>query len=114
MNDQDKRILRGLIESCMTVNPSIFIPYLLEKSVCTNMPNKMRFYRFYEHMVNCVHCKCKSNSNDKKKLFYKFGRIDWKGRNISLLIYDNIHNYPRLTFILNKKNGKLCIETLPF
>jgi hypothetical protein len=108
MNNEDKRILTGIIESCLTINPSIFIPYLMDKMVLTNMPNKTRFYSFYKHMINCLNC------NSNKILHYKWERINWGGNKLSLVIYDSIHKYPRLTFVIEKINGKLHIETLPF
>ena len=108
MNCQDKRILKGLIDSCLFINPSVFIPYLMEKSVSTNMPNKMRFYSFFKHTVNSLNC-CSN-----KVLNYKWERIEWMGTKILLVIYDSIHKYPRLTFVIEKINGKLYIETLPF
>ena len=108
MNNEDKRILTGIIESCLTINPSIFIPYLMDKMVLTNMPNKTRFYSFYKHMINCLNC------NSNKILHYKWERINWGGNKLSLVIYDSIHKYPRLTFVIEKINGKLYIETLPF
>ena len=108
MNNEDKRILTGIIESCLTSNPSIFIPYLMDKMVLTNMPNKTRFYSFYKHMINCLNC------NSNKILHYKWERINWGGNKLSLVIYDSIHKYPRLTFVIEKINGKLHIETLPF
>lgn len=108
MNNEDKRILTGIIESCLTINPSIFIPYLMDKMVLTNMPNKTRFYSFYKHMINCLNC------NSNKILHYKWERINWGGNKLSLVIYDSIHKYPRLTFVIEKINGKLHIETIPF
>ena len=108
MNNEDKRILTGIIESCLTINPSIFIPYLMDKMVLTNMPNKTRFYSFYKYMLNCLNC------NSNKILHYKWERINWGGKKLSLVIYDSIHKYPRLTFVIEKINGKLYIETLPF
>ena len=108
MNNEDKRILTGIIESCLTINPSIFIPYLMDKMVLTNMPNKTRFYSFYKHMINCLNC------NSNKILHYKWERINWGGNKLSLVIYDSIHKYPRLTFVIEKINGKLHIETLHF
>ena len=107
--DTDKEIISGLIKSCLTIDPSIFFPYLKHKNLVTNMPNKMRFYRFYVHMINCLNC------NSNKKLHYEWKRTYWmKEKKISLQIFDDIHKFERLTFILEKKKGKLYIQTLPF
>lgn len=108
MNNEDKKILSGLIESCLTIKASVFYPFLKEKVLLTRMPNKMKFYSHYKYMLNCLNC------NSNKILHYKWERIDWFGNKLSLVIYDSIHKYPRLTFIIEKKNEKLYIETLPF
>lgn len=108
MTVQDKKILRGLIESCLLINSTIFFPFVKEKELYTRMPNKMKFYSHFKYMLNCLNC------NSNKILHYKWERINWFGNKISLVIYDSIHKYPRLTFIIEKKNGKLYIETLPF
>ena len=108
MNNEDKRILRGLIESCLTISASAFYPFVKKKIIYTRMPNKMRFYSHYKYMLNCLNC------NSNKILHYKWERINWGGKKLSLVIYDSIHKYPRLTFVIEKINGKLYIETLPF
>lgn len=108
MNRQDKRILKGLIESCLTLNASSFYPFMKERTLFTRMPNKMRFYSHYKYMLNCL------NYNSNKILHYKWQRTNWFGNKLTLMIYDSIHKYPRLTFIIEKKEGRLYIETLPF
>lgn len=109
MTISEKKIIRGLIKSCLTIDPKYFLPYLKDKNFATTMPNKLRFYSFYSHMINCLKC------NSNKQLHYKWKRITWRKENqISLQIFDNIHKFPRLTFVIEKCNGKLCIETLPF
>ena len=108
MNKVDKEILVGLIESCLTINSNYFFPLIKRKNFNTSMPNKMRFYSHYKYMLNCLNC------NSNKILHYKWERINWGGNKLSLVIYDSIHKYPRLTFVIEKINGKLYIETLPF
>lgn len=105
----EKEIIRGLINSCLTINPKYFLPYLKDKNLATTMPNKLRFYNFYSHMINCLNC------NSNKQLHYKWKRIVWMKENkISLQIFDSIHKYPRLTIVIEKRNEKLYLETLPF
>lgn len=108
MNNKDKEIISGLIESCITINPQYFFPFIKGNYIYTKMPNKMRFYKHYKYMLNCLLC------SSNKILHYKWKRINWFGNKLSLVIYDSIHKYPRLTFVIEKINGKLYIETLPF
>lgn len=109
MNKYDKEILKVLIECCLTINPKKILPTLKNNMFVTNMPNKMRFYSHFKYMLNCLNC------NSNKILNYKWTKIYWMGRPIlSLEIYDSIHKYARLTFLIDKKNDKILIETLPF
>ena len=60
-------------------------------------------------MVECLNC------NSNKQLHYKWKKIQWgKEYKIGLQIFDTIHKYPRLTFIIGKQKEKLYIQTLPF
>lgn len=109
MTNLDKEIINGLIKSCLTINPHSFLQFLKYKNLKTNMPNKLRFYNFYSHMVECLNC------NSNKELYYKWTKTQWmKGKRLSLQIFDTIHKYPRLTFIIEKHKDNLYIETLPF
>lgn len=109
MTKLDKEIINGLIKSCLTIEPHSFLHHLKNKNVVTNMPNKLRFYSFFKHMVECLNC------NSNKQLHYKWKKIQWgKEYKIGLQIFDTIHKYPRLTFIIGKQKAKLYIQTLPF
>ena len=110
MNDSDKEILCGLIESCLLMDTKIFLPFLKNKNVVTEMPNKMKFYREYKKRIECLHC------NSSKKNHYKWEREEWMDdkSNLILKIYDDIHFYARLNFIIDKVEDKLYIEFLPF
>lgn len=110
MNDSDKEILNGLIESCLLMDPKIFTPFLKNENLVTDMTNKMRFYRNYKFMIECLY------SNSSKNLHYKWARRDWLDDKsyLTLEIFDDIHFYPRLSFIIDKIDNKLYIETLPF
>ena len=109
MNDYDKKILKGLIKSCLLRDPKIFLPYLKNRNVITGMPNKLTFYSFFKYMVEC------SNCNSENILFYKWKRIRWKNKtNLSLQIFEEFKKFPRLTIIIIKKDNKLFLQTLPF
>lgn len=109
MSNSDKEIISGLIISCLKINPSLFLQFLKNKNLKTDMPNKLRFYSFFKHMVDCLNC------NSNKKLYHKWTKIRWMKENkLALQIFDTVHKYPRLTFIIEKQNDKLYIETLPF
>lgn len=110
MNDLDKDILNGLIKSCLLMDSQIFLPFLKNENVVTDMTNKMRFYKNYKFMIGCLY------SNSSRKLHYKWARRDWLDdiSYLTLEIFDDIHFYPRLNFIIDKIDNKLYIETLPF
>ena len=110
MNNLDKEILNGLIKSCLMMDPNIFFPFLMEESVDTGVPSKMTFYRDFEKRIECLRC------NSSKKNHYKWRREEWMDdkSDLTLKIYDDIHFYARLNFIIDKIDDKLYIETLPF
>ena len=86
MTELDKKIINGLIKSCLTIEPHSFLHYLKNKNLVTNMPNKLRFYSFFKHMVECLNC------NSNKQLHYKWKKIQWgKEDKIGLQIFDTIH-----------------------
>lgn len=109
MNKSHKNIIQKLIKSCLEINPKIFFFELIKNEVITNMPNKARFYMFFKYMIECL------DYNSNKNLHYKWKRVKWmKEDKISLQIFDNYHKFPRLTFIIERRENKLYIETLPF
>ena len=109
MTSEDKFIIGGLIKSCLTIDPYYFLPFLKNKNMITNMPNKVQFFNYYKFMIECLNC------NSDKILHYKWKKIIWMHKStLSLQIYDSTHKYPRLTFIVEKNKNKLHIRTLPF
>ena len=110
MNDSDKEILNGLIKSCLLMDPEIFLPFLKYENVVTEMPDKMIFYNEFKKKIECLRC------NSSEKNHYKWRREEWMDDEsyLTLKIYDDIHYYARLNFIIDKKEDKLYIEILPF
>ena len=109
MNNSEKKILKQLIKSCVEIDSKIFLNELKKQNVTTNMPNKMRFYKFFKFMIKCL------NNNSDKILHYKWKKIVWMKQNkISLQIFDKTHRHSRLTFVIENRNEKIYIETLPF
>ena len=75
----------------------------------TNMPNKLRFYNFLNHMINCM------RENSIGKIKYNWEKIDWMKKQVDCInFYDEAHTFPRLTIVVEKKGNKLYFETLPF
>ena len=110
MNNLDKEILNGLIKSCLLMDPEIFLPFLKNKNVVTEMPDKMIFYNEFKKKIECLRC------NSSEKNHYQWRREEWMDDEsyLTLKIYDDIHYYARLNFIIDKKEDKLYIEILPF
>lgn len=109
MNSIQKLIIRDLIKSCVKIDASIFLIHLKSNELITNMPNKLRFYMFFRYMINNL------NTNSNQNLHYKWKRINWMSeQKISLQIFDDYHKHSRLNFVIELKNNKLLIETLPF
>lgn len=97
-----------LIESCLEIQPQLFLPELKKNSICTNMPNKLRFYKYFEYMITCLNC------NSDRILSYKWKKTKWfKKSRVSLQIFDSSHKCARLTFIVETYNNKLYIEIIP-
>lgn len=110
MSKSDKEVLQGLIRSCILMDPNIFLPFLKNKNVITDMPNKMKFYRHYKNRIECLRC------NTSKNYHYKWDRMEWVDdkSNLTLQIFDDVHFYARLNLIVDKIEDKLFIETMPF
>jgi hypothetical protein len=103
-------IKKALVESCLNGDAELFINFLNSDLVETNMPNKMRFYRFFKRMVE------NSQSNTIGGLKLKIEDADWikKKDSKTYCFYDQMHKYPRLTLIVRETKSKIYIETSPF
>ncbi|WP_310993117.1 hypothetical protein [Aequorivita marina] len=106
----NQEILNGLIESCLNFNPSHFIPHLLSKKVITDMPNKVRFYKFYKYMLLCA------KENSVGHLTFRIEKPIWeKDKSIEYYnLYDSKHKYSRLSIVVKKTDEKIFIDTMPF
>lgn len=109
-NDTNQEVLNGLIECCLSFNPSHFIPHLLSKKVITGMPNKIRFYKFFKYMLLCA------KENSEGELTFKIEKPDWeKDKSIEYYnLYDSKHKYSRLSIIVKKTDNKIFLDTMPF
>ena len=105
----NNEIVEEFISCCLTYRRKKLITLLTNKSIVTNMPNKLRFYKFLTYMLGCMH------SSSKGKLAPKWERIKWmKKERKSLRFYDETHIFPRLTIIVEQNNDKIYLETIPF
>lgn len=103
-------IKNALVESCLNGDAELFINFLHSDLVETNMPNKMRFYKFFKRMIE------NSQSNTIGGLNLVIKDADWlkeKGSQ-TYCFYDQMHKYPRLTLIVRENKNKIIIETTPF
>lgn len=106
----NQEILNGLVESCLNFNPSHFIPHLLSKNVVTDMPNKIRFYKYFKYMLLCA------KENSIGQLTFKIEKPDWeKDESIQYYnLYDSKHKYSRLSIIVKQTERKIYLDTMPF
>ncbi|PJX22781.1 hypothetical protein CAP47_07075 [Psychroflexus sp. S27] len=103
-------IKTALLEACLNGDAELFIDFLQSDLVETNMPNKMRFYRFFKRMIK------DSQENTIGGLNLRIEDADWlekDGRQI-YCSYDQMHKYPRLTLIVKETTNRIYIETMPF
>jgi hypothetical protein len=109
-NHTNQEILNGLVESCLNFNPSYFIPLLLSKKVITDMPNKVRFYKFYKYMLLCA------KENSVGQLTFRIEKPNWeKDKSIEYYnLYDSKHKYSRLSIVVKKTDEKIFLDTMPF
>ena len=49
---ENSRIMKALIDSCISLNPESFIPCLLDKKVKMPLAKKISFYRYYKYLLN--------------------------------------------------------------
>lgn len=110
MSKELQNIKESLINTCLKNNAKEFIPYLLSKKVETEMPNKMRFYGFFKHMLKCA----KENSIGKWTL--RIENTSWNNNQNTLVynFYDKKHKFARLSIMVTEQNDKLTLETMPF
>lgn len=91
-------------------NSKTIIYSLLHKDVCTDMPNKIRFYSYFKKSVLCLHRTSKGTI--KMTVNAKLGKS--KLKIIYLDFYDTYYANPRLTIQINKIKNQLTVFTLPF
>lgn len=103
-------ILNKLIESCLTFDAKLFIPYLQSEIVITDATDKRRFYGFFEKML------ITAKSNSVEPMNFKIEMPDWEDEeNIKHYnLYDSIHKHPRLGLRVRDFENSVYIETMPF
>lgn len=103
-------ILEKLIQSCLCGDATLFLPYLLKPNVHSNMPNKVRFYLFFKHMLKCS----KAISQGPWKL--EITTSSWSNNSDAQLLsfYDSTNKSSRLNIEVINFGDALVIETLPF
>ena len=108
-NIMDNGIIEDFISCCSNSKKNQLIKLLNNKSIVTNMPNKLRFFTFLSYMIDCM------STSSVGKITPKWEQIKWmKKERKCLRFYDEHHKFPRLTIIVEKKNEKIYFETIPF
>lgn len=106
----NQEILNGLVESCLNFNPSHFIPYLMSTKVITDMPNKVRCYRFFKMMLLCA------KKDSIGKLIFRIEKYNWEEDKsvVYYNLYDSKHKYSRLSIRIKESDDKIHLRTMPF
>lgn len=103
-------ILEKLIESCLNFNPELFHPYLQSEKVTTDMPDKTRFYSFFQQMLLCA------KDNSVEPMTFKIEKANWEN-DISMQhynLYDSVHKHSRLCIKVKESDGKIYLDIMPF
>ena len=82
----------------------------MSDNVLTEMPNKMRFYRFFKKMVNCS----KQSSGGQLSTKFEKEKSNIYQRIHNLNFYDKIHKYSRLSFEITESKESIHLDLLPF
>lgn len=109
MNTNERIIIDGLIDSCQNIDARLFLPYLKNNSIKTNMPNKLKFYDFLEYMIRRMKESSVGNIN------YKIESVEWSKKIFqSIKFVDEVHSFPRLTILYEQQNKNLYLQIIPF
>lgn len=103
-------ILNKLIESCLTFDAKLFIPYLQSEIVITDATNKRRFYGFFEKML------ITAKSNSVEPMSFKIEMPDWEDEEDTkhYNFYDCVRKHSRLSLRVRESENSIYIETMPF
>jgi hypothetical protein len=105
-----KSIKKAIIYSCINNKPSLFIPYLMSTNVVTDMPNKLRFYRFFKNMCS------NAQTIAEGELFLKIEASDWlnDSQMYCYSFYDKVHLHQKLTVEIKETKGSIFFSIPPF
>lgn len=105
-----EKVKTNLIFACITNNPKSFIPYLLSSNVVTAMPNKMRFFRFFEMIV------ISANKESDGKLQLKKEQPECRSSKevVQYNFYDSRHEHARISIEVIENDDTISIDVLPF
>ncbi|GIZ07900.1 hypothetical protein [Flavobacterium sp. UMI-01] len=103
-------ILNKLVESCLNFNPNLFLPYLQSEKVTTDMPDKTRFYCFFEQML------LSAKNNSVEPMTFKIENPNWEEDKNMLHynLYDSVHVHSRLSIRVKVTADEIYLDTMPF
>lgn len=108
-NSSNNELLGNFIFFCSKFRARQILKLLKNKSIITDMPNKLKFYNFLAYMIYCM------KKNSKGKISYEWEKVTLMKKEFNCLnFYDDFHKYPRLSIIVEEKDNKIYLETLPF
>lgn len=103
-------ILNKLIESCLNFNPNLFLPYLQSEKVATDMPDKTRFYSFFQQMLLCA------KEISVEPMTFKIEKPHWEDDKNMLHynLYDSVHLHSRLSIRVKVTVDEIYLDMMPF
>jgi hypothetical protein len=106
----NETILHALIESCINFNPKLLKPSLLSEKIVTDMPNKIRFYKFFKHML------LSAKEKSEGQISLKIEKPNWENdKSLEYYnLYDSVHTHSRLSIIVKETKDKIFLDVMPF
>jgi hypothetical protein len=106
----NETILNALIESCINFNPKLLKPYVLSEKIVTDMPNKIRFYKFFKHML------LSAKEKSEGQISLKIEKPNWENdKSLEYYnLYDSVHKHSRLSIIVKETKDKIFLDVMPF
>ena len=106
---QNIKLVTDFIFYCSNYKTREIINILKYRITRTNMPNKLRFFNFLSFMMGCMQ---KSSTG---VIMHEWAKIKWMNKEHNCVqFYDEVHNFPRLTVIIEVEHNELYLETIPF
>lgn len=110
MRSKTKFVLSRVELAIIKNKPYLIIPLLFTGKISIVAKNKLKFYRWFSHMIKCA------KINSTGSLIPKYEQFTWQGRGEEYLCsyYDEVHEYSRLNLLIQVSNNRVKLDVLPF